>query len=134
MMTRNLGLWRGFHMTARPASLAVLLFAALALMVAGCGSDDESSSSGSGAAATATQEADAGEAEQDGDGDSEEEREREEEEAAASGGKDCAEAGDLDGTPKSDPPASLKVPASAHIYASEGPFGKTERFLAVVEG
>lgn len=126
-------------MTARPASRAVLLFAVLALMVAGCGGDDEATSSSSGAEATATQDADstpdADQGEEQGeDGDSEEEREREEQEAAAAGGKDCDEAGDLDGTPKLDPPADLKVPASAHLYASEGPFGKTERFLAVVEG
>ncbi len=122
-------------MTARPASLAILLCAVLVLMLAGCGGDDETTNSSSGAAATSTQDADADQGEEQGeDGDSEEEREREEQEAQAAGGKDCGEAGDLDGTPELELPADLKVPASAHIYASEGPFGKTERFLAVVEG
>jgi hypothetical protein len=108
-------------------------------MVAGCGGDDETPSASSGAEATSTQEADAtpeaDEGEEQGeDGDSEEEREREEQEAETAGGKDCAEAGDLDADPKLDPPADLKVPANAHIYESEGPFGKTERFFAVLDG
>jgi hypothetical protein len=116
-----------------------LLFAVLAFLVAGCGGDDEPTASSSGAQATATQEAestpdaDQGE-EEGGDGDSEEEREREEQEAQEAGGKDCGEAGDLDASPKLDPPADLKVPADAHIYESEGPFGKTERFFAVLDG
>jgi hypothetical protein len=126
-------------MTARPAALAALLFAVLALMVAGCGGDDETTGSETAAQATSTQEPEstssAEEAEEQGeDGDSEEEREREEREAEAAGGTDCAEAGDLDADPKLDPPADLKVPADAHIYKSEGPFGKTKRFFAVLDG
>jgi hypothetical protein len=121
-------------MRVRPASLAALLFAVLALMVAGCGGEDET---GSGAEATATQEAaTTPEAEEPeaADGDSEEEREREEREAASAGGKDCAEAGDLDGEPEREPPTDVVVPAYAHVYKSEGPFGKTERFYAVLDG
>jgi hypothetical protein len=142
-------------MSVRPASLAALLFTVLTLLVAGCGGDDETTASSSGeqatATATATQDADStpdvdqgedpandqgedpGE-EEGGDGDSEEEREREEQEAKEAGGKECADAGDLDADPKLDPPADLKVPASAHLYESEGPFGKTERFFAVLDG
>jgi hypothetical protein len=28
----------------------------------------------------------------------------------------------------------MRLPAEAHVYLSEGPFGKTERFYAVVDG
>lgn len=122
-------------MMVRPASLAALLFAALAFMLAGCGGDDETTGSGAGAEATATLEAEATpDADEGEDGDSEEEREREEQEAAQAGGKDCAEVGDLDADPKLDPPADLKLPDGARIYESEGPFGQTERFFAVLDG
>ena len=40
----------------------------------------------------------------------------------------------LSGEPKRTPPAELAFPAGAHVYVSEGPFGKTERFYAVVDG
>ena len=40
----------------------------------------------------------------------------------------------LTGAPERQPPRELALPAGAHVYASEGPFGKTERFFAVVEG
>jgi hypothetical protein len=120
-------------MTARPASLAASVFAVLELLVAGCGVDEKSADgSGAAPAATATQEAQTTpEAE---DGDSEAEREREEREVEAAGGKDCAEAGDLDGEPKRKPPADMEVLSYAHLYKSEGPFGKTERFYAVLDG
>jgi hypothetical protein len=117
--------------------MAALLSAVLALLVAGCGGDDEPTAKDSGATAStqdadATPEADA--AEEERDGDSEAEREREEQEAEAAGGKDCADAGDLDGDPEKAPPPTLAVPADAHLYESEGPFGKTERFFAVLDG
>ena len=38
----------------------------------------------------------------------------------------------LTGAPERQP--ELALPAGAHVYASEGPFGKTERFFAVVDG
>jgi hypothetical protein len=118
-------------MSVRPATLAALLLAVLALVVAGCGGDDEPSAQ-STPTATATETA---AAETDaGDGDSEAEREREEQEAESAGGKDCAEAGDLDGDPERKPPADVTVPDYAHVYKSEGPFGKTERFYAVLDG
>ena len=54
-------------MSFRPVTLAALVFAVLALLLAACGSEDENSgSSGAEATATATQEADQGE-EQDGE-------------------------------------------------------------------
>jgi hypothetical protein len=40
----------------------------------------------------------------------------------------------LRGEPERQPPSELAVPAGAHVYASEGPFGKTERFYATVAG
>ena len=40
----------------------------------------------------------------------------------------------LNGEPERRPPAELAFPAGAHVYVSEGPFGKTERFYAVVDG
>jgi hypothetical protein len=40
----------------------------------------------------------------------------------------------LDGEPKRRPPAAMALPTGAHVYLSEGPFGKTERFYAVLAG
>jgi hypothetical protein len=40
----------------------------------------------------------------------------------------------LTGQPERRPPRELAVPDGAHVYASEGPFGKTERYYAVVAG
>lgn len=40
----------------------------------------------------------------------------------------------LGGEPKRRPPAGLALPADARVYLSEGPFGKTERFYAVLDG
>jgi hypothetical protein len=40
----------------------------------------------------------------------------------------------LTGEPEREPPGELAVVEGAHVYASEGPFGKTERFYAVVAG
>jgi hypothetical protein len=105
-------------MRVRPVALPALLLAVLASLVAGCGGGDEQKASSTPAAtATATQTA-----------------EPEGEEAENAGGKDCAPAGDLDGGPKVKPPADLTVPAYAHVYKSEGPFGKTVRFYAVLDG
>ena len=40
----------------------------------------------------------------------------------------------ITGEPERRPPAGMGLPAGAHLYLSEGPFGKTERFYAVVDG
>jgi hypothetical protein len=120
-------------MSVRPAALAALLFAVLAVAFAGCGGDDEAASSTPAATGTATQDADAG-SDQGEAGESGEEREREEEEAREAGGKDCATLGDLDGEPAKQPPEDVVVLLGAHVYESEGPFGKTERFLAAADG
>jgi hypothetical protein len=114
----------------KPVLAAVLV--ALAMLAAGCGSDEnESGQSGAQATETATQDADA--AGKGEDGDSEEEREKEEEEAKGAAGKSCDEV-DLDGTPKEQIPADLPLPGDAKVYESEGPFGKTVRYMAVVDG
>jgi hypothetical protein len=132
-------------MIVRPAALAASLFVALALAVSACGGDDETPS-GSGAeapatttaTATATEDADAAEQGEQGeegeDGDSREEREREEQEAREAGTKECDQVGDLDGEPKNQPPDDVAILQGAKVYESEGPFGKTERFLASIDG
>src|SRR4051812_32291604 len=142
---RNFGSLEGVSaLTVRPAALAAVLFAVLALVFSACGRDDETPS-GSGAeapatttataTATATEDADAGEEGQQGeDGDSEEEREKEEQEAREAGTKECDQVGDLDGEPKNQPPDDVVILQGAKVYESEGPFGKTERFFAAVDG
>lgn len=40
----------------------------------------------------------------------------------------------LTGEPERRPPDDVAIVDGAHVYASEGPFGKTERFYAVVAG
>jgi hypothetical protein len=40
----------------------------------------------------------------------------------------------ISGNPERQPPATMALPAGAHLYLSEGPFGKTERFYAVLDG
>jgi hypothetical protein len=121
-------------MISKPAVLLATVFVALAMLVAGCG-DDENESGQSGAQATSTQDADAGqEAENGEEGESEEEREKEEQEAEGAADKSCDEVGDLDGTPKEAVPADLPLPGDAKVYESEGPFGKTVRYMAVTDG
>jgi hypothetical protein len=82
----------------------------------------------------AEHERDAGQDADAGDGDSEAEKEKEAEEAKGAGDKSCDEVGDLDGTPKQAVPADLPLPGDAKVYESEGPFGKTVRYMAVVDG
>jgi hypothetical protein len=117
-------------MTARPASLAALLFAVLAFLVAGCGGDDNESGN-SGAQPAATTPAATATAE---DGDSEAEKEKEEQEAKANGGKDCDEVAALKGTPKKKLPKDVPLLEGARVYKSQGPFGKTTQYFAAVDG
>ncbi len=121
-------------MLSKPFALAATMLAALAMLVAGCGSDeDESAPSGaqSTATETTTQDADQG---KDDQGETEAERDKEEEEAKDAAGKSCDEVGGLDGSPKEAIPADLPLPGDAHVYESEGPFGKTVRYFAVIDG
>jgi hypothetical protein len=114
-------------MTARPAGLLALLFAVFALFVAGCGDDNESSGdSGAQPAATTAVSGQEGESEQ--------EREKEEQEAEQAGGKECSEVGEIDAEAKDQPPRDVTVLEGVHVYESEGPFGKTERFFGAIEG
>ena len=118
-------------MSPRHASLVVLLL--LALFAAACGDDEPAQESG--AAPTAQQESEQGEEPAgEEEGETEEDREREEAEAREAGGKECSEVGDLDGEPSNQPPDDLTILDGAKVYESEGPFGKTERFFAAVDG
>jgi len=123
-------------MFGRSAALAAVLFAVFALLVAGCGDDEPSG--GSGAEPAATQEAGSGAGQEGEDageeGESEEEREREEREAREAGGKPCTDVGDIDGEAENQPPDDVTVLEGAKVYESEGPFGKTERFFAAIDG
>jgi hypothetical protein len=121
-------------MSVRRPTLAALLCVVLAFLFAACGDDETNAPSG--AQATATKDADAGEpaGEEGEEGESEEEREREEAEAREAGGKECSEVGDIDGEPKNQPPSNVAILEGARVYESEGPFGKTERFFAAVDG
>jgi hypothetical protein len=69
-----------------------------------------------------------------GCGESEAEREREEAEARQAAGQQCSAVGDLDAEPEKQPPGDVTVLEGAHVYESEGPFGKTERFFAAIDG
>jgi hypothetical protein len=103
--------------------MMLLVAAVLALLAAGCGSDEHSAQSGSEAIATATA-TDTPAATEDADADAE----------AGGQDKSCADVGDLDGEPKSKLPADVALPGDAHVYQSEGPFGKTTRYFAVTDG
>jgi hypothetical protein len=121
-------------MISKPVMVLATMLVALAMLAAGCGSDEnEGGQSGAQATATeaATQDADADAGEEGGE--TEEEREKEAAEAKGAAGKSCDEV-DLDGTPKEQVPADLPLPGDAKVYESEGPFGKTTRYFAVVDG
>jgi hypothetical protein len=118
-------------MSAGRASLVVLLF--LALFAAACGGDEPEQT---GSTPTAQEESRSGEepAGEGEEGETEEEREREEQEARENGGRDCSAVGDLDATAERRPPEDVRILDDARVYESEGPFGKTERFFAAVDG
>jgi hypothetical protein len=108
----------------RSCTCAAAVVAASALLVAGCGSgDDTGTESAAGTAATATEtETPAATADEDAG------------ETSAAAKQDCDEVGDITGSPKMAPPADLPLPGDAHVYESEGPFGKTTRFFASAAG
>jgi hypothetical protein len=122
-------------MNIRPAALAAMLLASLVFLVAGCGSSSDEKDNGQSAATPAATSTADNDADSDKDaGESEEEKEKEAEEAKANGGKDCDSAGDLDGDPKQAMPSDVPVLDGAHVYESQGPFGKTEQYFAAVDG
>jgi hypothetical protein len=107
--------------------LIALLLAVAALAVAGCGGDDDETTASSTPTATATATRTAEPAQEDGASG--------ELEAEGAGGKACSElADDLDGKPERRPPSDMDVLSYAHLYKSEGPFGRTQRFYAVLDG
>ena len=113
---------------------AALVAAALTAVLAGCGSDNKSES-----AATPTQTGTpaetptATETAQSEDKDKgEEDKDKGEEEGGAK--RDCDEVGDLKEKPKHKLPRSIPLVAGAHVYESQGPFGKTTRYFAVAKG
>jgi hypothetical protein len=110
------------------ARLAALLLATLALLLAGCGNDNEKESGAQPPATTPSQDS-GGE-----QGETDEEKEKEEQEAKKAGGKDCDEIGDLDAQAKKQPPSDVKIVKGAHVYDSQGPFGKTTQYFAAVDG
>ncbi len=125
-------------MISKPVMVLAAMLVALAMLAAGCGSDEnEGGQTGAQSTATETapQDADAGEeAENAEEGETEEEREKEEQEAKGAADKPCDEVGDLDGSPKQEIPADVPLPGDTKVYESEGPFGKTVRYLAVTDG
>jgi hypothetical protein len=111
--------------------LAAMVLAAFALPVAGCGGNDEQQASGPAAAPTATATetattgADAG-TDPDNGADAGEE--------AGAADKSCSDVGELNGDPKTAPPSDVAFPGDAHVYQSEGPFGRTTRYFAAIDG
>ncbi|HWK26389.1 MAG TPA: hypothetical protein VNS09_07505 [Solirubrobacter sp.] len=93
-------------MTARPAALAAMVLAALMLpLAAGCGGDDGAGDPQATPAAVAPEAS-----------------------------QDCASVGDLTGAPTLSPPADLPILDGAHVYESQGPFGKTTQYFAAIAG
>jgi hypothetical protein len=122
-------------MTSRPASLVALVFAALALLVAGCGGgDNESNSSPEPAATTPATATPTEAATEESGGEGEAEKEKEEQEAKKNGGKDCDEIAALKRKPKKKLPKDVPLLEGATVYQSQGPFGKTTQYFAAVGG
>jgi hypothetical protein len=46
----------------------------------------------------------------------------------------CSQVGDINGQPKTPPPADLSLPDGAHVYESDGPFENTMSYFAVSDG
>ena len=87
-----------------------LIAPALALVVAGCGDHQQPARSHTSTSTAA---------------------------AIASGGVQalpCSQVGDIEGQPKTQPPADLSLPDGAHVYESDGPFENTMSYFAVSDG
>jgi hypothetical protein len=114
---------------------AAMIAAALTFLVAGCGGSDEKTASSPPAAstptATQTADADAGGGE---DADAGEDKDKDAGEEAGGADRSCSDVGDLDRKPKRKVPGDVFFPDGAHVYESQGPFGKTTRYFAVTEG
>lgn len=112
-----------------------LLVAALALAVAGCGSSDKSNEQTAATpTATSTPASTQTPAATPTETATEDKDKGEEEDNAKAADKDCDSVKGLDGTPKDQPPADVRILDSAKLYKSQGPFGKTEIFYASAEG
>src|SRR5690349_1111301 len=89
----------GGDMIRRRAALAAASALAVLVTVAGCGGESES------------------------------EKEAEREAAGAAAGKDCSTVEGIAGSPERQPPSDVPLVEGAHVYMSQGPFGKTEEFF-----
>ena len=133
-MAGNPGQRRGSPCCCVALRFAVLLF--LALFAAACGDDETRPGNCErpprhrrpGGGRAEGEEPDAG-----AEGETEEEREREEQEAREAGGKDARRSATSTAS-RSTSRRRRDVLDGANVYESEGPFGKTERFFAAVDG
>jgi hypothetical protein len=118
-------------------TIAATVVVALALLAAGCGGSDGNSSESAATATTtpAPTETETPTATEDADSDSKDAGDDKDKEAGSAAAKqDCGKVGDIAGSPKTAPPSNLALPGDAHVYESEGPFGKTTRFFAAEAG
>jgi hypothetical protein len=53
---------------------------------------------------------------------------------ATAASEPCSQVGDITGSPKAEVPSAVAFPDGAHVYESQGPFGKTTRFFAAADG
>jgi hypothetical protein len=120
------------RMTYAPGLLAVVL----ALGVSACGSKDKETTATAPTAAPTTAATDTptpaatetADADKDAGGDPDNGADAGE--SADAKDKDCGDAGDIDGKPKTAPPSNLQVVSGAKVYKSVGPIGKTTQFFA----
>jgi hypothetical protein len=53
---------------------------------------------------------------------------------ATAASEPCSQVGDITGAPQAKVPSGVEFPDGAHVYQSQGPFGKTTRFFAAATG
>lgn len=94
----------------------VVVLAALALTVTACGSDAAPAASGATGSASAQNSSSPASAA-----------------ASDASGIDCSQAGDLNATAETQPPADLPLVPGGKLYLSKGPFGKTLLFFEAVD-